>query len=114
MSNRKDVTSLDEDLASSRKVKYDNLQQQCKDWISARVSIDGKADLMDILHDGTVLCELCNTIDPSANLKYKTKKLPFMQVCEKTHQSNFRWKISNFSLDMQSISVFQKVNYFKR
>ncbi|KAF3932215.1 Transgelin [Dactylellina cionopaga] len=70
------VTSLDKDLARLRLGKYTvQAANEAKGWIEGVLgeSLPGD-DLMDGLHDGTVLCKLV------PNIKFKQSEMPFVQM----------------------------------
>lgn len=81
-------TNLDQDLANSRRVKYENpeLQKDVKTWITGvlgdeiDVTVFNGSDLMESLKDGVVLCKLVNKIFGSDTLKFKESKIAFMQM----------------------------------
>ncbi|SCU82280.1 LAFA_0C10242g1_1 [Lachancea sp. 'fantastica'] len=86
-----DATSLDQDLYELRRSKFsDKAVQEISDWIFITVlkeksNTRDAAQLLDTLKDGTVLCQLANTIIQGDSayykpLKYKASKMPFVQM----------------------------------
>ncbi|KAF3940495.1 Transgelin [Dactylella cylindrospora] len=75
------VPSLDKDLAKLRLSKYTvQAANEVKSWIEDTLGESfGGDDLMDVLHDGTILCRLANKLIPSAT-KYKQSAMPFVQM----------------------------------
>lgn len=84
-------TNLDQDLTNSRQQKYTKSEPEVKQWIFNVLSIpqltvdqfeSHKLDLIDILKDGELLCKLGKLLDILNNpcLKYKSSKMPFMQM----------------------------------
>ncbi|GMM35598.1 Scp1 protein [Saccharomycopsis crataegensis] len=66
-----------------RASKYDAEQvQEIKDWIFHVLGQDApQGDLLDILKDGSVLCDLSNKIMPESPVAYKkNQKMPFFQM----------------------------------
>ncbi|EPS36234.1 hypothetical protein H072_10292 [Dactylellina haptotyla CBS 200.50] len=74
------VSSLDKDLAKLRLGKYTvQAEQETKSWIESVLNESlGGGDLMEALHDGTVLCRLVNKLSPGV-AKYKDSDMPFVQ-----------------------------------
>ncbi|KAJ6257292.1 Transgelin [Drechslerella dactyloides] len=75
------VTSLDKDLAKLRLSKYTSqAANEAKAWIESVLGESlGDDDLMDSLHDGTVLCRLANKLIPGST-KLKHSEMPFVQM----------------------------------
>ncbi|KAK6358990.1 hypothetical protein TWF696_000162 [Orbilia brochopaga] len=75
------VTSLDKDLAKLRLSKYTaQAANEAKAWIESVLGESlGADDLMDSLHDGTVLCRLANKLIPGST-KLKHSEMPFVQM----------------------------------
>ncbi|EWC48782.1 hypothetical protein DRE_00087 [Drechslerella stenobrocha 248] len=75
------VTSLDKDLAKLRLSKYTSeAATEAKSWIESVLGASlGADDLMDCLHDGTVLCRLVNKLVPGST-KFKQSEMPFVQM----------------------------------
>ncbi|QPG76474.1 hypothetical protein FOA43_003863 [Brettanomyces nanus] len=84
----KDITNLDQDLKASRLAKYHNskLIQETKYWL---VSILGdridrdyliNTDLIEVLKDGSILCQLIKCVWGEGSLKFKTSKMAFVQM----------------------------------
>ncbi len=84
----KKITNLDQDLKASRLAKYNNAEliSETKEWLAtimrAKINKDDLAslDLIQYLKDGTVLCELINSIWGEGSLKYQNSSIPFMQM----------------------------------
>ncbi|KAF3922444.1 Transgelin [Arthrobotrys entomopaga] len=74
------VSSLDKDLAQVRLGKYTvQAEQETKAWIESVLNESlGNDDLMEALHDGTVLCRLVNKLTPGT-AKFKQSEMPFVQ-----------------------------------
>ncbi|KAK6530260.1 hypothetical protein TWF694_003622 [Orbilia ellipsospora] len=74
------VSSLDKDLAQVRLGKYTvQAEQETKAWIESVLNQSlGNDDLMEALHDGTVLCKLVNKLTPGT-AKFKQSEMPFVQ-----------------------------------
>lgn len=85
--SKADITNLDQDLAASRLGKY-NDQARMKDtkrWIATVLPQVNEQelmseDLMDYLHDGTVLCQLIDTVWRAGTIRYKQSKMAFVQM----------------------------------
>lgn len=88
-------TNLDQDLANSRTVRYNNAQAEAKLYIRKVLAqskyntlIDTKfatqydsLDLMEILKDGEVLCRLALELKETyPTSKFKNSKMPFVQM----------------------------------
>ncbi|RVD83832.1 uncharacterized protein DFL_005606 [Arthrobotrys flagrans] len=75
------VSSLDKDLAKLRLGKYTvQASNEAKSWIESTLGEQLPADdLMDALHDGTVLCRLANKLVPNST-KPKKSEMPFVQM----------------------------------
>ncbi|KAF3927420.1 Transgelin [Orbilia brochopaga] len=75
------VSSLDKDLAKLRLSKYTSqAANEAKAWIESVLGESlGADDLMDSLHDGTVLCRLANKLIPGST-KLKHSEMPFVQM----------------------------------
>ncbi|EGX45079.1 hypothetical protein AOL_s00173g180 [Orbilia oligospora ATCC 24927] len=75
------VSSLDKDLAKLRLGKYTvQASNEAKAWIESTLGEPLLADdLMDALHDGTVLCRLANKLVPNST-KPKKSEMPFVQM----------------------------------
>ncbi|KAK6500300.1 hypothetical protein TWF481_010644 [Arthrobotrys musiformis] len=75
------VSSLDKDLAKLRLGKYTvQASNEAKAWIESTLGEKLPADdLMDALHDGTVLCRLANKLVPNST-KPKKSEMPFVQM----------------------------------
>ncbi|KAI9811202.1 MAG: hypothetical protein M1826_003289 [Phylliscum demangeonii] len=82
------VTSLDKDLRSMRLSKYTPQDaRQVREWIEEvlKEPLPG-GELLDVLKDGVVLCKLAKlAIGPSATVKYKPSKMPFVQMENISH-----------------------------
>ncbi|KAL6939979.1 hypothetical protein ACO0QE_003857 [Hanseniaspora vineae] len=85
-----DVTSLDEDLYNKRNAKFtqENIQE-IQNWIFNdilhKTPESNDADLIDLLKDGCVLCELANVLSTGSAcetplIKYKKSAMPFVQM----------------------------------
>ncbi|GME91249.1 hypothetical protein B5S28_g951 [[Candida] boidinii] len=89
------ITNLDQDLQNSRLNKYNDpeLQKDIKNWIFNIVlnndddnnnnnilDINKQDDLMNILKDGTVLCQLINKVYGLNSIKFKKSGLAFVQM----------------------------------
>lgn len=86
-SQPKDVPSLDDDLALSRQAKYEKLAVIVKPWIYSQLEVpQEEGGLIDLLQDGTILCELVNKIETKYNggrntiKKYKKSSIAFVQM----------------------------------
>lgn len=80
-------TNLDQDLERSRRAKYENpqLQKDVKAWIIGILGSDTpqqftNSDLIDSLKDGVILCKLVNKIFGDGTIKFKERKIAFMQM----------------------------------
>ncbi|KAK6337473.1 hypothetical protein TWF730_002872 [Orbilia blumenaviensis] len=75
------VSSLDKDLAKLRLGKYTvQASNEAKAWVESTLGEQLRADdLMDALHDGTVLCRLANKLVPNST-KPKQSEMPFVQM----------------------------------
>ncbi|KAK9314386.1 calponin homology domain-containing protein [Lipomyces starkeyi] len=104
------VTSLDQDMAELRKSKYDAKSvAEAKAWIEGILGDDlGSEDLIDILKDGVILCRLVNIIVPSANLKYKTSRMPFVQM-----ENISMFLRAAASLGLPQYDLFQTVDLYE-
>ena len=73
--------SLDRDIAQKLQEKYDpRMADEAKEWIEKTLGETlPDEDLMDTLHDGTILCQLLNAVHPGST-KFKPSKMPFVQV----------------------------------
>lgn len=70
-------------MAIKRPNKYNDDQvEEIKEWIYHVLGQDPpEGDLMDILKDGSVLCDLANKIMPEEPIVYKkNQKMPFFQM----------------------------------
>lgn len=70
-------------MAIKRPSKYDDQQiEEIKEWIYHVLQQDApEGDLLTILKDGSVLCELANAILPEKPIVYKkNQKMPFFQM----------------------------------
>ncbi len=83
------VTNLDQDLHNSRLSKYNDpaLQKEIKDWIKTILNdqlqpkeLSTSTDLIEFLKDGSVLCELVNTVWGPQTIKIKESKMAFFQM----------------------------------
>jgi len=77
------------DLARKREANYDvEQEQQATRWIqdvvgeeaSALAGVSGASNVQEVLKDGTILCRLIMTIDPSVKFKVNTSKMAFKQM----------------------------------
>ncbi|KAK9366065.1 calponin [Lipomyces kononenkoae] len=104
------VTSLDQDMAELRKSKYDaKSAAEAKAWIENILGENfGSEELMDILKDGVILCRLVNVITPSANLKYKTSRMPFVQM-----ENISMFLRAAASLGLPQYDLFQTVDLYE-
>lgn len=81
--NHGPVYGLDAELKKKMQLQYDpNLEAEAVQWITA---VTGKMkpageELGAWLHDGTILCELVNTIRPGIIKKINKSSMPFMQM----------------------------------
>ena len=91
-------TNLDQDLANSRSVRYDNNQMEVKQYLQNILKTEfpdllsrkfgqefGSIDLMEILKDGEVLCKLGSLLPKSKfpsnpSSKFKNSRMPFIQM----------------------------------
>ncbi|KAK7207182.1 calponin homology domain-containing protein [Myxozyma melibiosi] len=104
------VSNLDQDMAELRKAKYDDKSAaEAKAWISGILGRDlGDGDLMETLKDGTVLCELVNIVDPSANLKFKQSRMPFVQM-----ENISMFLRASANLGLPQYDLFQTVDLYE-
>lgn len=81
-------TNLDQDLKASRTLKYKNpqLQKDVKEWV---VTILGDQidkgvvlnnDLLAVLKDGVILCQIINATFGEGTVKFKESKMAFVQM----------------------------------
>lgn len=87
-----DVTTLDEDLKLLRDSKFSKESiEEIKNWIfnvvlKVKEQPSSESSLLDLLKDGTILCQLANTLksedDPNETnfIKWKHSNLPFVQM----------------------------------
>lgn len=82
-------TNLDQDLHLSRDAKYKNSEKEVVEWIfnTLNTSQDERVqyqryDLIEILKDGYILCQLGNLLGIAncPTKKYKSSKMPFVQM----------------------------------
>ncbi|KAK9471733.1 Transgelin [Dipodascopsis tothii] len=74
------VSSLDQDLVDVRRSKYDAKSvDDARAWIERVLGAPLPAgDLLDVLHDGTVLCQLATRLGAPA--RAKASRMPFVQM----------------------------------
>jgi hypothetical protein len=121
------TTNIDQDVANSRNIKYQNSQQEVKQYIydtlqqkfstllpskyGSGESIDLKSvELMDMLKDGEVLCRLGSLLSIPTNptTKFKNSKIPFIQM------ENISFFLSLCELiDLPHDEIFQTVDLFE-
>ncbi|KAG2734418.1 hypothetical protein G9P44_002424 [Scheffersomyces stipitis] len=125
-------TNLDQDLSNSRSSKYQTNQLEVKRYLKATLSphhpqlfqskfsngadtnyIDN-VDLMDILHDGEVLCKL-GALLPSSKVpnnpcasKFKNSKMPFIQM----ENISFFLKICE-AIGLPHDEIFQTIDLYE-
>lgn len=79
-------TNLDQDLTSSRSIRYQSTQEEVKVYLQQalpdiQLKYAWQLDLMELLHDGAILCHLGTKIKPDGPCKkYKNSKMPFIQM----------------------------------
>lgn len=119
-------TNLDQDVASSRNIKYQNSQLEVKQYLYKTIS--GKfpvfatkynihssqelnsVDLMELLKDGEILCRLGSLLSIPTNptTKFKNSKMPFIQM------ENISFFLSLCELvDINQNEIFQTVDLFE-
>ncbi|KAJ8100340.1 calponin homology domain-containing protein [Lipomyces tetrasporus] len=104
------VTSLDQDMAELRKSKYDaKSATEAKAWIEELLGESlGPEDLIDLLRDGVILCRLVNIVMPTANLKYKSSRMPFVQM-----ENISMFLRAAASLGLPQYDLFQTVDLYE-
>lgn len=84
-------TNLDQDLHLSRDAKYKKSESEVRNWIFSTLSTPSAErdqydqhgyDLIDMLKDGHILCQLGNHLDiPNCpTRKYRSSNMPFVQM----------------------------------
>lgn len=112
-------TNLDQDLHLSRDAKYKKSEKEVTDWIFDTLSIPRAErqqylqrgqDLIEILKDGYILCELGNHLAISTpTRKYKSSKMPFVQM----ENISFFLKTCEM-IGVAHDEIFQTVDLFER
>lgn len=85
------ATNIDQDVGASRAEKYKNTQKEVLAWIFEVLNVsnekqreytDAGADLVDILKDGQLLCQIGNKygLDLSPTAKCRNSRMPFVQM----------------------------------
>lgn len=113
--------SFDRDLRMKEKAKYDDrfkeMESEAATWISEILGRDiipldkAEQDLCDVLKDGTILCELANTVIPGS-VRSKKSSMPFMQmenISGFLHFSATRLGIPQHDL-FQTIDLYERKN----
>ena len=74
--------SLEKTLQRQKEAKYDkNLEKEIKGWVFSLLKRPvPEGAFQELLHDGTVLCELLNQINPDTIKKINKTTLPFKQM----------------------------------
>lgn len=91
MSTQSAKTNLDQDLGLSREAKYRKSEKEVFEWICETLTIlpgkraeytNANADLVDILKDGQLLCQIGNlySLDSSPTIKCRNSRMPFVQM----------------------------------
>ncbi|KAJ8608197.1 hypothetical protein MRB53_039795 [Persea americana] len=113
--------SFDRDLKRKEKAKYDDrfdeMARDAESWIAELIghplppapNVPGGGDLCDRLKDGTILCELVNTIAPNST-RYKKSAMPFIQM---ENIAAFL-KFSSEVLKIPAHDLFQTIDLYER
>ncbi|KAK3100212.1 hypothetical protein FSP39_016395 [Pinctada imbricata] len=92
MANRPSAYGLTGEVQRKMKAKYDeNLEQECREWIEAVLDMElvpgadpnkplGVRSFQEALKDGSVLCNLMNTIAPGSIKKMNNSKMAFKMM----------------------------------
>lgn len=76
-----DAEGLDATLKKKLDAKYDQaMEAEVREWMGGLLGGPVEGDLMEVLKDGTVLCNLANAIKPGIVKKINKMKMPFMQM----------------------------------
>ncbi|CAK7905602.1 transgelin [[Candida] anglica] len=120
-SNQQASTNLDQDLKNSRNEKFTRGEVEAREWIFEVLTIlpsvaqehkQHGSDLIDILKDGKILCQLGNLLNlPGTNpcSKYKNSKMPFVQM----ENISFFLKACEM-IGVPHDEIFQTVDLFER
>ncbi|KAF2092138.1 hypothetical protein K490DRAFT_32145 [Saccharata proteae CBS 121410] len=81
------VSSLDQDMKRLRLGRYTpQAAEEARAWIEDTLGEKlPSGDLLQVLKDGTVLCRLANLIVPPPGIRFKTMKMPFVQMENISH-----------------------------
>lgn len=111
-------TNLDQDLRLSRSDKYTKSEPEVRHWIYTTLQIpptDQKLheekgyDLLDLLKDGELLCKLGNLLGNAPTSKYKSSRMPFVQM------ENISFFLSTCEMiGVPHDEIFQTVDLFER
>ncbi|KAJ3110102.1 Muscle-specific protein 20 [Phlyctochytrium bullatum] len=111
MSTESVTPGLDRDLAAKQAAKYDPAREaEARSWIEAVLNepFPAGASFQEALKDGVLLCRLMNILQPSANVKFGTSKLPFKQM---ENISNFLQAAEK--LGVKKAELFQTVDLYE-
>ena len=100
---------LDAELAAKEAAKFDPaLENAVVSWIEALTGETSTGDMLEWLHDGTVLCKLMNVIKPGCIKKFSTSKMPFPQM----ENIKIALQAARKELDMRENDVFTTPDLF--
>lgn len=85
MSNKGPAYGLSREVQQKIDQKYDtDLEERLMDWITAQTGVErpgaGKSEFQMWLKDGSVLCELMNSLNGNKNIKIKSSTMAFKQM----------------------------------
>ncbi|KAG4304119.1 hypothetical protein PORY_002483 [Pneumocystis oryctolagi] len=90
-------------------------EQEARDWIEQVIGekLDQSKNLIDNLHDGTVLCKVANAIGPH-QVRYKVSDMPFVKMENIAAFLSFVQKLGVPNYDLfQTIDLYERKNPYQ-